>query len=375
MKNYQEQQNKFFTGPKISLAFVVALALLLGGVYLFYIYNQEGSITEEVTPETKLTEPTGYIHFIAQDKETSRSYPMLFSFAEEGFVEVPQEEGTYYADIVGSRASSNPVYIQAPYKKSEEDDRGYPYEEGPFLAEGDKQIEIPVINPQNTRWSEENSAYLFTGLGSEFVANTPDDELFAFHNYSYPRNWSIYMVREKQASISDVEEVVTGVQPAWSPNENIFYYLNDPGIRAYDMETQRDYLLAEMEERLPTTNSSLEISQDGTRLYVLSSVAVHPNDSLFVLEIAENDPLSLTFLDKIDLPDAGGTYTDLTISPDGNHAGFVEYNEDELTMYFKIIYLNQKSPVPETVFTWDNLSDKYYPHAEPRWIEDVEFTN
>ncbi len=363
---------------------LVGAVLLTSSVILVLLYFTVFPETPApATPEPQSTArepesvapPSGYVHFLAQDAESARSFPLLFSFAEADFVEVPHQESMYYVDIVDTQRSYQPNYMQAPYEKLDEDQFGYPHADPPFLTVSDKPVDVPIINPQNTRRSEENSAYLFTGLGSEFVANTRYEELFTSTNYSNTQNWSIYLMPSTQASSSEIQELVAGAQPAWSPEEDIFYYLSDPGIRAYDLETQQERLLTQMFGRLPTTNSSLEISPDGTRLYVLSSVSALPNDRIFVYEIAQDDPFDLELLDTIDLPGAGGTHTDLTISPDGNYAGFMEYNEDEYTMYFKVIKLRAEAAVPETVFTWDNLSKKYYPHAEPRWIETAEFRN
>jgi len=335
----------------------IVVALVVAGVIASVGY---AAFKSGLYYQLMIKEATGYITFTAHEEGTDRNYPHGYDVATGEFIELSNDSDTFYiqTELTGDSLS----YIQAPYLERTPDDLYYPYEGSPQIVSGDYVVELGVINPSDLSKSSVSEIFTFHALSRVLTDATSPEFYFAPENYQDSDSWAIYvadMVSE------EVTELAKGHSPAWSPDGEYLFYLSVDGVNVFEVATRMTWSIASLPERLPTPMSSLEVSDDGQTLYVLTtSVAISP-DRLFIYDISTLIGSDLTNanleLKRVaDMPE--GKHTDLSLSPDENFASVVTYGEG----YFELHSLNLQTNTiqKQTLFKWDGLEKYYhYPHA------------
>jgi hypothetical protein len=347
---------------KIAGALVIAAVIAAVG-YTAFIFGALPGVKKEMAGAT------GYITFTAHEEGTDRSYPHGYDVTTGEFIEIPNDEDTYYIE---TSLAVLPAYIQAPYLERAPDDMYYPYEGSPSLIYGDATVVLDVVNPSNLSKSSASEKFAFHALSRTLTSATEPDFYFAPENYQDSENWAIYVA---DTETEEVSELAKGHSPVWSEDGKFLFYLSVDGVNLYEVSSRMTWSIASLPDRLPTPVSSLSISEDGNTLYVLTTSRAVSPDRLFVYDLGSVFTSELAYVDlvlkrMIDMPE--GSHTGLAVSPDENYASVVTYGQGFFEMYS--LNLQTEEVQKELLFKWDGLKKYYhYPHASWATLSPAEF--
>jgi Tol biopolymer transport system component len=347
---------------KLIAAGAIAAVLAVVG----YTMLQSGAVQ---VPK-KVVDPTGQILFLAQEAESLRNYPQTYDVLTGEFQSVENNPDTFYIQALADGTNAS---LQAPYFKRDDDDLYYPYTGSPSIVQGDAEVELSdIINPSQLSWSPQAEKFVFHALSRKYTNSTEPDEYYASENYLDSYNWAIYSA---DVNSGEVTELAAGHSPVWSPDGRYILFLTVQGVSLYEVSTGMSWSMAELPERLPTPASSLALSSDGNKLYVLTTAYAVSPDKLFVLDVqslaaADLSETVFSVQKNMDLPE--GNHFDFALSPDDNYAVVTTYGEDSFALH--TLNLQTEQIIKDTLFEQSGL-EKYYHFPNVSWsnLSPAEF--
>ena len=327
------------------------------------IVEESDDESEEIIDLTESDEPSGYVYFTAlNNSDDRRSVPMEYSFSDDTVEEIENDTDLHYAVTAPSELGW--LHFTAPYVARENDDARPAFNTYLSLELPDSTIEPQVIMPGGIDTLDASGQIAFHGLSRSFADGTGHDDVFAGDDFLHIPNWSIYYIDDVESE--EVHEVESGVSPVWNSDGTILYYVNMQGVMQYDVSsglTEQITRFAEGSDIFNTSGVRLALSDDDSKLYVSYLSATAEDDFVVLYELEEDAP-SANFVRQYDLPP--GTYTQMTLSPDENFAGFMIYDSvRDNSITFKALDVTSEEVLIEEVFTIDTFG--YYFTPQPVW--------
>lgn len=349
-------------------ALLVFVLLVIVGLLAWFVLStspgQVGDPIVEIPPASEqpvATAPSGVIYFRAYDAASKRTYPLAYNVDTQEYENVPHEPDKYYFDFYPDAEFSAALY--GTYLDRPEEDNRLPYTGVPQFVMNDLVTDLQIVDSGNLQQFADTEYYAFQGMSWDFTYNNPMQVFLAPENYSDIINWSIYInVPGERYG----REVRGGVDPVWAKDGKSVYYLGVDGIYRYEIETELVTQIARLvDSRYPTPISSLELSSDGTRLYVLFSSDVLEADELHRYNLVSANEAEL--IDVSMLPQ-GKRYMHLTIAPDNAYALVTSRRSGSFDV--NIFDLRTEEVDLVSYFTWE-LRPGVFHYVYPKWFGSI----
>jgi len=277
--------------------------------------NNGASVDQSVVMAELSVPPSGVIHYTDVDRDTGRSLQSSYSLdTKERVVEAePADQHTVALVTVAGES----VPVRGAFTSRVEGSLRPPVGDELTLEVPGGTITLAgYVYPRSFVWSDAAQALIFTDLSSDHVAASREGTVSA-DALGQTSSYSVYY-----ATVDGVvREVVQGVSPQFSVDGQTIFYLGTDGVYQYELAVGlADRLIAT--PRLPTPLSSLAYVAATQSFYMLSTTDVYDNAALYQFTFDETLP-GFPLTRTIAL--SNQNYHELTVSPDGTFAGFVQY--------------------------------------------------
>lgn len=357
-----ERKNNF---PKKVIT-IVGLVIVAMVVAVFFLVDDIGNMlttrqnldTSFITPE-----PEGYIYFSGFTSADRRPQPLVYDIQNDEILILENDESFFYQQVYPFGDSL--AKLVAPFVPRRNDELVFTHDDYLQLKIGEQFFELNILMPGGLQWSEENQVFAFHGIRRDFASQNSIEHVFQHANLADIENWSIFLL---DITTGEIQEIERGVSPVWGKGGNSLFYLGSQGVVFYDLNSNlkkqvtRLSSVDEFSSPFFPSGSRLFLDKDAKDVYVslLSSTTEH--DALLKYRLTDFDSNDVVSFDIQFLP--GGTHTNMMISPEVSHAGFIVYNyQDDKSFTLRLLDVHSGINRQEII---DSLT--YPTHGFSVWI-------